>query len=296
MPTKNNSKPIFHKTESSFYYNSKDFAMPRFATVYQLDLPETKYKFNPATGLLEFTGKLSKHKFTRQFDATYELFFENDNRLLGSGAPPLLNRDELFLYGYLKSLANRGLILRLKEFALFVGMKPHNFVNHLDRLEDALLIHRVTRQDLHGKPNDLIVHQTPTYEEWKNGRRDLVVRRLECEATRLSRKEVSITKTDDHGNTRRFFPRANGKFHFSYKDTIKKTFNNEADSEMFAKLILRYFYDAKAEIAKDVKKFDNELRNLVRQSFTNRNEVAEEKHYRAALTMRKIYAPVIGEF
>jgi len=277
MPSKkknNSPKPQFRLTKKSFFYDKKIY-YPRFPTIYQLELP-------------------SEYKYTKIYDVLYEFYFESFRE---QNKEPIINRDQIFLYGYLQSLANRGKSFSVKNLAAFVQMNTNKLVEHLDRLEDALLIHRVQRLDLHGKPNDLIVHTPPMRHVWEGGLREKILKRTDTEEARLSRKETGYIKEYDDGDKRLFIPRGKQKFSFNYTEVFKNTFDgDEQASEDFAESILISLCHDKELILQDAKKYDDLLRQRVNESFRASNMTATERHYKAAITLRKIYAPVISEF
>ena len=287
MSQKNKGKKpesLFRDAEKSFFYE-KQLSFPRFPTVYQLDLPK-------------------KFKYTKTYDLFYEAYFEQFRKL---DRQPIIGREEIFLHNYLKSLANRGNAFRIVSFAKFIQMDTNYLIKRLDRLEDALLIHRVQRLDLSGKPNDIIVHEIP-HETfiWDDSDKSFIwnakllariQERVLSEETRLSRKETGFLKVNGDGDERLVIPRSKQKFAFDYKKTFLETFeDDEAASQAFAEGILLAFCHDKDLIKQDAKKYDHYLRQRVYDSFKDSTIRPTEKHYHAALTLRRIYAPVMSEF
>lgn len=273
------AKPHFRTNPKSFFYDRQIY-FPRFPTIYQLDFPK-------------------EYKYTKLYDVLFEFYFEMFRE---RDEQPIIGREEIFLYSYLQSLANRGKGFNQKTLAKFIQIDPHNLVKRLDRLEDALLIHRVQRLDLHGLPNDLIVHSIPKFHlkdkkfSWNKPLLDKIQKRVKTEETRLTRKESGILK-DDGETERLFIPRTKQKFAFDYKKVFLETFeDDEAASQNFAESILISFCHDKDLIMQDAKSYDKILRQRVFESFADSALQPTEKHYHAALTLRRIYAPVLSEF
>lgn len=290
MPTRNKinaENPLFRSTSKSFFYDDKGLWKPQFPTIYQLEYPK-------------------KYRYFKVYDLLYEFYFE---QFIERKQEPILDQQEIRLHNYLKSMANRGVILSTRNLAKYVQMDRNVLIRRLDRLEDALLIHRVQRLDLSGKPNDLVVHEIPYFiwlEKdkqfvWDKPILDKIWKRVKTQETRLNRTGKGIYKENGgdkrpFDSSRLFIPRARQKFAFDYKKTFLETFDNEADSFNYAQSILLGFARDKDLILKDAKKYDDDLRDWVKATYKSPNGTASEKHYRAALTLRKIYAPVMSEF
>lgn len=154
MPLK--TRPV---EELKFYSQREDDYLPRHSMVY---------------------SEQGLGRWVKDFDIFYELYFEENE---------LLRPMECFIYRHLLSLSNRGLAVSIKEYARHLHMHHMKLVEHLDRLQDALLLYRVCRTDTQGRPNDLVLMSPLSRKQWAvEGEK--VIERVNTQCTRLDRREL----------------------------------------------------------------------------------------------------------
>lgn len=196
----------------------------------------------------------------------------------------------------------------------------------LDRLEDALLIHRVRRTDFRGTPDDIIVHTpfTPaalygeygTFEGWCDRRKKVsnegiagrLRHRVEKSVVKNSRDKKRLTGVTGDTNRRgeptvagknySFIPRTVDHGHvFTYdRRQIDEAFGQHTTT--FADWALSFFRKSFDFLRTDKQAFDRDYRDELKVELDRYGIRANERRelcYRAANKFRQIYCPSIQE-
>jgi hypothetical protein len=166
---KRDARPFITReaAELKFYSERADTYLPRHSMVYSEE------------GL---------GNWVKDFNVAYELYLEEND---------VLRPMDYFVYRHLLSLADRGLCVCLKKFAWFLHVKPGTLIEHLDRLQDALLLYRVCRVDTQGRPNDFVLQSPLSRKAWQgptDGRWETVgekvIWRVQTQCTRIERQQM----------------------------------------------------------------------------------------------------------
>lgn len=192
--------------------------------------------------------------FTKNYNIIVDKYFE-DLRFLSSG--------DMAMYNYLLNKRSRGYRVSIHGkkkkvdgkggvtdpgtagLAVIFGQSPLTTIKQLDRLEDALLIHRITRLDWQGAPNEYVIH-TP-FDLDRDGKFpadkfELIAGRIKGQASKDRR--ASIAKTSDaRGRTHdlKKYRESPAAFIFQYdhRDTEEAFGDRTVDFTEFALVFFR---------------------------------------------------------
>lgn len=101
--------------------------------------------------------------------------------------------------------------------AAVIGCDPKKIVAMIDKLEDLLLLHRVTRMDLRAAPNDLIMHTPFKSAALDQACVSMLVRRVRDHVT-LNKKIAARGVDKNGGSLGRFHGKANSFFQFDLRE------------------------------------------------------------------------------
>ena len=216
---------------------------------------------------------------------------------------------QFMIYVYVGQLRNRGYRLSLKGspdnsdtrgLATILGMHLNTLIADLDHLEDALLLHRIIRPDLKGRPNDIVVH-TPFQEFELNGQGwlDVIRDRIARKATKTRRQQSLVAAKTPAGKPYSYIDRPTSEqpFILNYKAVAKAFGTSMPKFENFA----LKFFDRSFHMLDDQKKkpiFESEYRDKLyaemgRWGITG--NAAREKCYVAANHFRRAFCPSYHE-
>lgn len=270
------------------------------------DFPSALYVYPESGGYQElfpsvYSIKIPGEGFTRIYDFFADEYFENRG---------LINYAQFCLYNYISTLRNRGYYLSIHSrkgkndgdndvigLAKMVGIKPDTLTAHLDHLENCLLIHRVRRLDLHGTPNELVIHSPFTAQQLDHeGKQKIIVNRVARNHVQNDRQKAVI-KGDGKNGGFGYLNRkmTNERFQMNYK-AVKTAFGEAA--RQFCNFALEFF-KANLQMLRDSKSsFDYAYRAELNKKFTTwaiGGNTAREKCYIAANKFRVIYCPTDEE-
>jgi hypothetical protein len=245
----------------------------------------------------------NQYAYAKLWDHFSECYFEGqDGR---SGFEPLISWRQYSLYNYLTSLSNRGYYVSIKGrknddgqvigLAALTGIRRPWLIDDLDHLEDCLLIHRVRRLDLHGQPNEIVIHTPFTPQQLRDGKYDLIRDRIARRATKQRREQAKVRGEKD-GQPFAYVTRNTAPgFWFDY-NYFRSTFGEQ--SQRFADFALRFFRKNFHYLKTDKSAFEADYRDdlgLELNVMEIRDAERREKCFKAAGVFRKIYCPTLEE-
>lgn len=224
-------------------------------------------------------------------------------------ARPLITRDQFAVYTFLASIRNQGFRVSIMGsrsksgdddeptgLAALLGMGRPQLIQALDHLEDCLLIHRVRRLDIHGTPNDILIHTPFTRQQLYGGQRfiDIIEDRIARKVTATARQKKMVTGVTDDGQPYSYLDRTvgtDGRFHYNASQ-ISEAFGFYTDK--FTQFALKYFRKNHHLLRGDKSGFEHDYRedlSLELNLYEIHKDAAREKCYRAAHKFRTIYCP-----
>jgi hypothetical protein len=268
-----------HFPSGNYYYDKENRYQALYPSVYSI--------------------KLQGHGYFPFWDFFADQYFEDLE---------LLNSEQMWLYTYLASLRNRGIRLSIngskskdserRGLAAMLGRWRPAVIKDLDHLEDCMLIHRVRRLDLHGTPNDIIVHTPFTPPELHDsGWHKVIKDRIANETTRRARERHMVTGVDDEGNKFAYLNRTggDGRFHYDARQ-VDEAFGQNA--KRFCDFALTFFRKHFWVLFEDKPAFDEDYRRELRLELNlygvNQNS-DRERCYVVANKFRTIYCPSLQE-
>ena len=246
-----------------------------------------------------YSSKIPNEGFTPHYDFFVDEYFENRG---------LISWKQYNLYNYLATLRNRGYYLSIhnrkrgdaevKGLAQMIGTRVATVNADLDHLEDCLLIHRVRRLDLHGAPNEIVIHspftaaQLDREDGQKNTKQKIIIDRFARSYAKTNR-EQAVIRGEGFGYLNRKM--TSERFQFNYK-AVKTAFGDAAHQFTDWALV---FFKKNLQMLRDSKtSFDYAYRAELNKKFTTwaiGGNAAREACYIAANKFRVIYCPTDEE-
>jgi hypothetical protein len=226
-------------------------------------------------------------KYTWDFDVFYELYIEQN---------PVVTPIQGFIYRHLWSLSNRKIAISLKEYARRVLHCRHNkLIDHLDRLQDALLLYRICRVDTQGRPNDIVLQTPLSRKAWREQswrmhkfepgkkmgeqymtRGEEILDRVRTQCTKLERREMGKAWPGD-------------EFKFSQR-RIESAFGGDANrAEEFTVMVLDILFQLRTNQWKGRKAKELFEKELMRQA-ERKSIIIDQAKFLAALEIQKRYS------
>lgn len=219
-----------------------------------------------------------------------------------------INYDQYSLHNYAGINSNRGYYLSLKGskkdgdvkgLAKMVGVKVETLTEHIDRLQDCFLLHRVRRLDLNGCPNELVYHSGFTAKQLDANNQkinNVIVDRIARSATKSSRQKGVVKSNGKNGGFGYLNRKATDeRFQFDY-NVIKKAFGD--NSRSFADFALEFFKTHKHLLERHKSDFEKGYRIELNRKMSDwgiGGNSAREFCYVAANKFRTIYCPTFEE-
>jgi hypothetical protein len=240
----------------------------------------------------------SKYAYTKIYNFYAEEYLENRRLLTGN---------VWGFYLYLTSLRNRGYYLSIKGngktgeeevrgLAQVYGISRRTAIDHLDHLEDCMLIHRVRRLDLQGMPNEIVIHLPKTPEELdRDGYHDWIVKRIKENATKSRRDGARVSGTSESGQNFNYVDRTVDGQSFDY-GMIRRAFGQQA--LRFADWALMWFEKNWHFLRAEKRSFDHDVRKDLELELNGWGIYDRQRRHEcftAFGVFRKVYCPLDTE-
>jgi hypothetical protein len=248
--------------------------------------------------------------YTFDWDVLADEYFENRG---------WINYEQLSLYGYVKSLRNRGYHVSVRPrpgrkvlgldgeptgerdevrgLAQITGRSCRYIERDLDVLEDCLLIHRVRRPDFSGAPNEFVVHSPFTVKDLQTEIGSVIEQRVAEGATRSRREGIAKRGVGKDGRPFVYHNRRADSPTFVYdaRETVK-AFGDK--TEAFIYWAMSYFQNEWDWLWKRKGEWQKQFREVLFAELNRwgiNGDEARHACYREANKFRTIYCPLLEE-